>query len=103
MSEPLPNEANGRTVGGKFAKGYKGGPGNPYAKRTAEYRKAMMEAVTPEDVRGAIRALVLAARDGDVVAIKELLDRTVGKVTQPVAGDADGTMPIKIVVVEGDK
>jgi hypothetical protein len=41
-----------------------------------------MAAVTPEDVEEITRKLVESAKQGDVVAIRELLDRTIGK---PVA------------------
>ncbi len=40
MTTPSTNGSNGRDAGGRFASGNRGGPGNPYAKRTAAIRGA---------------------------------------------------------------
>ncbi len=64
---------------GRFVKGWLGGPGNPNVKRMAEYRNAINAAIKPGDLKQVIRKLILLAKRGDMAAIKELLDRTVGK------------------------
>lgn len=92
----------GKRQGGKgkpFEKGNPGGPGNPYIKRVAALRKTLLDAVTPEEMERVVRALLNKAQEGDVPAIKELLDRTVGKA---VAKDDDGNdLPgIKIIIEE---
>jgi len=74
------NEA-GRTPGGRFATGNRGGPGNPHGATVAKLRAAILAAVTPEDIDAVIRALVHRAKGGDMAAIKELLDRAIGKPT----------------------
>jgi hypothetical protein len=56
--------------------------GNPHAKRVNELRAAMMEAVTPDDVRKIVAALANAAKAGDTAAAREVLDRTIGKPVQ---------------------
>ncbi|HRQ74280.1 MAG TPA: hypothetical protein PLU35_14755 [Phycisphaerales bacterium] len=81
MRTPLPNGRDGR---GRFAAGNPGGPGNPYAKRVGELRAALVEAVSAEDVRAIVGKLVEEAKAGDVRAIRELLDRTLGR---PVEAD----------------
>jgi len=43
-----------------------------------------LDAVTPDDLRAVVVALVERAKAGDVVAIREVLDRTVGKAVLPV-------------------
>lgn len=68
-----------RNKNGTFAKGNKGGTGNPYARRVAAIRVKMMEAVTDEDIDAVIQKLVSDAKDGDLAATKELLNRLVGK------------------------
>lgn len=83
---------NGRTPRGRFARGNPGGPGNPYARRVAWLRAALIDAVTNEDMRDVARVLVARAKDGDVGAIRELLDRTVGK-PQPLM-DTEASEPI---------
>ncbi len=72
--------ANGiHTAGGKFAAGNPGGPGNPHGGQVARLRAAMLEAVTPEDMRDVTRKLVEMALKGDLKAIDLLLTRMVGK------------------------
>jgi len=80
-SPPTPNVPNGRTPNGRFAKGNPGGPGNPHARRIAQFRSAVLGAVTPEDLDEVVRGLLDAAKSGDLAATKLLLDRTLGKAT----------------------
>jgi hypothetical protein len=89
IDEPLVNGANGATPKGRdnrgrFAKGNRGGPGNPQAKRTAVLRAALADAVTAEDVRAIAKRLVIEAKSGDISAVRELLDRVIGR---PVPAD----------------
>ncbi|MDA1052329.1 MAG: hypothetical protein O3C40_17870 [Planctomycetota bacterium] len=71
--------ANGRDARGRFSTGNAGGPGNPQAKKVAALRTSLLASVTPADLRGAVKALIRKAKTGDVPAIRELLDRTLGK------------------------
>jgi len=88
---------NGRTPRGQFAKGNPGGPGNPYARRTAALRSALLDAVTEADIRAVARALVKRAKDGEVPAVRELLDRLLGR-----AGDVqDLAAPTMLRVITG--
>lgn len=70
--------------GKPFEKGWKGGPGNPHAAQTSILRAALLAAVTPEDIHDIARTLIKSAKGGDIGAIKELFDRTMGKASQPV-------------------
>ncbi len=70
---------NGRNGAGQFAKGNRGGPGNPYLTRQHELRTAMMNAVTAKDMESAFRKLVELAHEGDVQAMKLLFAYTVGR------------------------
>ena len=88
---------NGRTASGQFAKGNAGGPGNPHAKRVAELRAALLEAVTVEDIRAVVRSLVGQAREGDIPAARELLNRVLGKSPD----DAEQEQPVVIEVITG--
>jgi hypothetical protein len=63
---------------GRFLAGNPGGPGNPYAKRVANLRKALLKAVTEEDMVEVVHALTAKARKGDVAAAKVLLNRVFG-------------------------
>ena len=73
---------NGRDGAGRFTPGNPGGPGNPYAKRVAALRAAMLDAVTEEDVRAIVGKLVELAKAGNVPAAKEVLDRCLGKILE---------------------
>lgn len=79
MSEPSDNGANGHDATGRFARGNAGGPGNPFAKQAHQLRAALFAAVTKEDLRDVVRALLGRAKDGDVPAAREVLDRCLGK------------------------
>ena len=74
----VPNGGNGRDTHGRFAKGNPGGPGPAFPRRVAELRAAILDAVTPADVVDVIRALVKAAKSGDVAAARVFLDRIFG-------------------------
>jgi hypothetical protein len=69
---------------GRFRPGNTGGPGNPYAKRTAKLRTALLRAVKPEDIEAAVAKLVEKAKAGELPAIKELLDRCLGRPKETV-------------------
>jgi hypothetical protein len=80
---PSTNGANGgRASNGRFTKGYAGGPGNPFGKRVAELRSALFDAVTVDDLREIVQTLVTLAKQGDIAAAKEVLERTLGKPTE---------------------
>ncbi len=76
--EPSPNGQNGRAGNGRFAPGWKGGPGNPHGRRVARLRSALLKSAKPDDVRKVMAALLAAAQGGDVAACREYLNRLVG-------------------------
>lgn len=80
----------GRDDRGRFCKGNPGGPGNPNVTRLAQWRGALEVVVEPERLRRVVERLIEAAEAGEPWAVKELLDRTLGKPTQPIAADPDG-------------
>lgn len=82
--DPRPLTPQERDWQGRFRAGNRGGPGNPYAKQVGHLRAAMMEAVSPDDLRAVVGKLIELAKGGNVPAIREVLDRTLGK---PVEAD----------------
>jgi hypothetical protein len=56
----------------------------------ADLRAALLESVTEADIRAVARALVKRAKAGEVAAIRELLDRLVGKAGDTPPEDAGG-------------
>ena len=81
-SKPSPNGNNGRDADGRFAKGNAGGPGNPYAQRVGKLRSAMLRAVTAADMKAILACLVKLAKEGNVRAAREVLDRCIGRPTE---------------------
>jgi hypothetical protein len=79
---------NGRDARGRFAPGNAGGPGNPFARRVAQLRKVLLEAVSDEDLRVVAEQLVVKAKMGDLAATKLLLQYVVGKPAATVDPDA---------------
>lgn len=83
---------------GRFQPGHsKSGPGNPFARQIAQYRAELYDAVTREDIRDIALRLVALARGGEQWAVKELLDRTMGKPTQPIEGQFDHGVTIQVI------
>ncbi len=81
---PSRNGPNGgRDAQGQFAKGWKGGPGNPHAKKVGQLRSALLDAVTVEDMRAIVRKLIELAKAGNIQAAREVLDRCLGKSGRP--------------------
>jgi hypothetical protein len=85
---PSTNGANGqagkadRDGSGRFAKGNRGGPGNPFARDVAARRRALLDAIHPTDIANIARELHDLALAGDVAAAKVLLSYVVGRPTE---------------------
>ena len=69
---------NGRLVNGRFSAGNKIGQGNPYNRRIAELRLAVLRKIKDQDVEEVLFALMQKAKDGDVPAAKLFLQYTIG-------------------------
>jgi hypothetical protein len=88
MDTPSPNGDNGRDRRGRFLPGHKGGPGNPFARRSAAIRTAFLEAISPQDIRAIVRTLVGKAKAGNLMAAKLVLLWGIGRPADPVFPDA---------------
>ena len=76
------NGHDGRRQDGRFTQGNRHGRGNPLAGRAAKIRAALLKALTEEDAKAIAAKLIEMAKGGDLAAVKELFDRTVGKAVQ---------------------
>src|SRR5687768_7481111 len=76
---PSETAGNGRGPGGRFGQGNRFAKGNAQARKMARFRAEVLRAVSPEDLRGVVVALIEAAKKGEVSAIKELFDRLMGR------------------------
>jgi hypothetical protein len=80
-------QAEGRDAQGRFTKGNKGGPGNPFARKVAELRRTLVNFVTEDDMKHVAFVLKEKAMGGDLAAIKLLFQYVLGKPTQTVDPD----------------
>jgi hypothetical protein len=78
---------NGRDSKGRFAPGNSGGPGNPFARQTAQLRSALVRRVTSEDMEAIADELVFKAKNGNLAAIKLLFQYVIGKPAAAVNPD----------------
>src|SRR5262245_34944986 len=67
---------------GRFAKGNRGGVGNPFARQVAGFRAAILQATTHEDIKAITKKLIEMAREGNLAAAKLLLAYTCGRPEQ---------------------
>ena len=77
-STTVPNGDGARGPDGRFGPGNRAARGNPHARRVARLRTALLRAVTPQDIKEVAVTLVAKAKDGDVAAVRELLQRLLG-------------------------
>lgn len=82
-----PSTNGSRKINGQFGEGNRYGRGNPHAKRVAQFRSTMMEAVSQEDLKSIVEALVTQAKAGDIQSTKLLLSHLVGSIPQTVNPD----------------
>ena len=87
MSKPSTNGTSGRKSNGQFAEGNKCGTGNPYARRVARLRSALLDAVGEKGLADIVQGMVTAAKGGDVAAAKLLLSYLLGKPAESVEPD----------------
>ena len=81
---PTGNGSNGgRDDRGRFTQGNEGGPGNPHSLQVSRLRSALLNAVTEDDMREIIEALVAKAKAGSIAAARVLFNRTLGKPLEP--------------------
>ena len=107
MNMPLANGGHGRLEHdsrGRFLPGNRAavGRGNPHADRVHAWRNALAATVTEADLRAVIATVVEQAKAGERWAVRELLDRCLGKSVQPIvtAGEVE-TTPVRIALVPG--
>jgi hypothetical protein len=84
---PLQEQIPERDTRGRFAKGNRGGPGNPFARQVAKLRQVLLNSVTVGDMTAIANKLIALAKDGNVQAIKLLFSYTLGKPAEAVEPD----------------
>lgn len=90
-SEPSSNGELGRNSNGQFTQGHSFSAGNKGStnEKTRELKKALLEAVSVQDMKDIASNLVAKAKGGDIQAIKELFDRCLGRALQTHSIDAE--------------
>ena len=70
---------NGRDGGGRFAAGNRAASGHKRREHIARLRNAFTTCVSENDILDVVTKLLELAKAGDLGAIKQLLDRAIGK------------------------
>jgi hypothetical protein len=83
----FPATPSGRDGKGRFARGNKYGPGNPFARQTAALRSALLRKLTEEQIEQVADKLIAQALEGDLAAIRLVLLYAIGKPTPAVDPD----------------
>src|SRR5437870_6656618 len=86
-TEQTATSGSDRDTKGRFAAGNAGGPGNPFARQTAQLRAALVQRVTSEDMGVIADELIFKARNGNLAAVKLLFQYVIGKPTVAVNPD----------------
>lgn len=73
-----------RDTRGRFTQGNRLGRGNPFANRVNKLRAALLQEVSEKNIRAILKNVVKQAEQGDLAAVKILLDRIFGP---PIAAD----------------
>jgi len=67
-----------RDTRGRFTQGNKEGRGNPFAHKVNKLRAALLQEVSEKNIRAILKNVVKQAEQGDLAAVKILLDRIFG-------------------------
>jgi hypothetical protein len=94
--------AAGRDESGRFMKGNRGGPGNPFARKCAAFRAALMEALTDNDIKNIALRLRDDALAGDNAAAKLLFQYVIGKPQPAVNPDTLDVDEFKNIQAEAE-
>ena len=98
-SARLANGSNGRDHRGRFTHGNPGGPGNPNAAAVGAWRSALVKTVTLADFEEVVRKLVDLAKAGEPWAVRELLNRCLGRPTQAVSIESEPLTLAQVIKV----
>lgn len=79
MTVSITPSTNGRNGNGKFACGNTFGRGNPHAKKVASLKSALLQSVSPSDIKKIIKGMVKKAQEGDTAAAKLILPYLIGQ------------------------
>ena len=80
---------DGRDSKGKFQKGNtlsRGNSGGGNKEKAKKLKRALIDAVSEEDIIAVVRKMVMQAKNGDAAARKELFDRLWGRAKQEIEG-----------------
>ncbi len=95
--QPSNAGSNGRDKKGLFAQGNKIGKGNPTARKMCLMRSEALKIVKRSDARRLVKKLLAMAGDGDMDAMKIILDRIMGKaIDLPLEASQEGEGEINI-------
>jgi hypothetical protein len=93
--EPKPD----RDAQGRFTPGNQCSRGNPFARKCAELRKALVNAVTPQDISEIVAKLIEKAKAGDAAAARVLFSYALGKPATAVDPDTINQQELQTLAI----
>jgi hypothetical protein len=82
MNSPSTNGPNGRgdrDARGRFARGNRGGPGNPLGAKAGKFRAKLFSSITVKDFAEVVASLLAEAKAGEGWAVKLFLAYAIGE------------------------
>ena len=96
QSDPVVTATNGRTATGQFGSGNRFASGHRHQTHVATLRRAFTDALRPDDILQLVAKLMELALEGDVTAIRLILDRALGRVQSPdSSADIDDALDVE--------
>ena len=92
---------SGRDGNGRFAKGNRGGPGNPFGRQMAALRQLLQAKVSDEVLERIADQLIKQAEAGDVASARLLFSYVIGKPTPAVDPDTLDVQEWKVMKQTG--
>ena len=78
-TSPSTHGNSDRGKDGRFRAGNRYGKGNPLAGRAAKIRAVLLDKLSPEQAAVIADSLIDKAKKGNLAAVREIFDRTVGR------------------------
>lgn len=100
--KPSANGQTDRDNSGQFTNGNKAAVGNEKNtdRKSKDLKKALLDAVTEEDITAIAKKLIAKAKKGEVLAIRELFDRLWGRAKQEIEGEINVIQKSKTLTLE---
>jgi hypothetical protein len=99
VQAPPGNPKSDRDANGRFTPGSQCSRGNPFARKCAELRQALVNAVTPQDIAEIVAKLMEKAKAGDAAAARVLFSYALGRPAPAVDPDTINQQELQTLAI----